>query len=290
MTRAPFVDYALLALLALLWGSSYLFLKIAVVEIPPLTLIAARVTVAAVVLGAVLAGQGKRLPRQGWGLLFLQSILNSSGAWTLLAWGQQRVGAGLAAVLNSTSPVFVVLAALILTRHEPVPGRRLAGAVLGLAGVAAIVGVGALGGLGSDVVAQLACLGGAILYAAAAIHGRKVARFGALETALGTMLCATATLLPLAFALEDPLALRPSWTAVLSVLALGMLCTALALLIYFRLVRTLGPLGVASQAYLRAGIGVLLGVVLLGERPEAAVWAGVAAVLAGVVLINIPKR
>ena len=118
----PVGEYGLLLLLALLWGSSYLLIKLAVAEIPPATLIAVRVTLAALLLLALMRWQGHRLPRdaRSWRWLLLQAFLNSIGAWTLLAWGQQFVESGLASVLNSTSPIFVYLVASCLLRQEPV--------------------------------------------------------------------------------------------------------------------------------------------------------------------------
>ena len=118
------IELLLLALLALLWGSSYLFIKIAVAEIPPVTLIAARVLGAALFLYVVLWLRRDGLPRERrtWGLLGVQAVFNSIGAWTVLAWGQQFVDAGLASVLNSTSPIFVVIFTGLLTRHERLAG------------------------------------------------------------------------------------------------------------------------------------------------------------------------
>ncbi|GAB1380009.1 DMT family transporter [Pararhodobacter aggregans] len=277
------LDYALLGLLALLWGASYIFTKVAVAEIPPVTLIALRVAGAALFLGLVLWIRGEHLPRgwRLWGKLGLQAFFNSIGAWTVLAWGQQHVEAGLASVLNSTSPIFVFL----FTR-EALGGRKLAGALLGLGGVVLIVGVEALAGLGESVAGQLACLVGAMLYAGAALYGRNFARVGALQTALGTMIWATLVLVPLAFVVEAPLSLGPSPMALAATLILAVSCTGLALLVYFRLVRTLGPLGVASQSYLRAGIGVLLGVAVLGERLSLPVVLGLCAAIAGVWMMN----
>src|SRR6185437_3816918 len=146
----PKTELFLLALLALLWGSSYLFTKIAVAEIPPITLIAFRVTGAAVFLSVVLAWRNEKLPRDArtWRMLFLQSLFNSIAAWTLLAWGQQFVDAGLASVLNSTSPLFVFLFTALVTRHETLGGLKLLGAVVGCLGVVLIVGVDTLRGLG----------------------------------------------------------------------------------------------------------------------------------------------
>ena len=285
-------ELPLLALLALLWGSSYLFIKVAVAEIPPVTLIALRVLGAAIFLMAVLRARGERLPRDGrtWRMLSLQAVFNSIGAWTVLAWGQQFVDAGLASVLNSTSPIFVFLITALVTRHERLGGFRLAGAALGVLGVTLIVGVDVLGGLGDQVAGQLACLVGAALYAGAAIYGKRFGHISAVATATGTMIWASAVLMPLALLLDRPWSLTPGLTAIAATAVLSILCTGLALLIYFRLVRTLGSMGVASQSYLRAGVGVILGMLFLGETVTLPVAFGIAAAIAGVALINWPAR
>lgn len=289
--RLP-VELLLLACLALLWGSSYLFMKIAVAEIPPITLIAGRVSGATIFLLVVLWWRREALPRDGssWRMLGTQAFLNSIGAWTVLAWGQQFVDAGLASVLNSTSPIFVVLFTAILTKHESHGRMRLVGAGVGLIGVVTIVGVDVLQGLGQEVAGQFACLLGAALYAGAAIYGKRFSQVGASATAAGTMLWATVVLVPAAMVLEDPLALTPSFKAVMAMVVLSFFCTGLALLIYFRLVKTLGSLGVASQSYLRAAVGVLLGILVLGESITWPTAVGLATAILGVALINWPKR
>ncbi len=286
------IELSLLGLLALLWGSSYLFTKVAVADIPPLTLVAARVAIAAAVLTAVMALRGQRFPRdrRTWRWLLVQSALNASLAWSLLAWGQQHIEASLASVLNSTSPLFVFFLTVIFTRHEPVGPLRLAGACLGLVGVLLIVGVDALAGLGQQVAGQLAALGSALLFGCAAIYGRRFGHLPATVTAAGTTLAAALCLIPLSLLLERPWTLRPGWLPLGATLVLGVFCTGTALLIYFRLVRTLGSLGAASQSYLRAGVGVLLGVVVLGEEITALVALGVLAAVAGVAAINLPRR
>ena len=285
-------EIALLGLLALLWGSSYFFIRIAVVEIPPLTLIAARVTIAAVFLTAVLRLRDGRLPRaaEDWRRLLLQAFLNSIGAWTLLAWGQQHIGAAPASVLNSTAPIFVFFITFFVTRHESTPPLRLIGACLGLAGVVLIVGVEVLTGLIAGFLGQLAALSGALLYAGAAIYGRRFAHLGAVATAAGTMIWASVVLIPLALIFEAPWRLTPSWEALAAAGVLGLFCTGVALMIYFRLLGTLGSLGTASQAYLRAGVGVTLGVVFLGETVTAEVASGLALAIIGVALINTRTR
>lgn len=281
-------EYALLLLLALLWGGSYPLIKLALESFTPLTLIAFRVSVAAVLLWAIALAQGLR-PPSGlgiWSALLLQAVFNSIGAWTLLAWGQQHVDSGLAGVLNSTAPIFVFFLALALglsTRFEPL---KLAGALTGLAGVAALMGPEALSGLGTDLLAQAAILAGAILYACAALYGRRFSELPPIVTAAGTMSWATLALTPAAFWIEAPLSLALSASSVAAATALATLSTALALLIYFRLIRTIGSLGTASQAYLRSAIAVLLGAVFLGEPVTTGMLFGVGLVLVGMVLLN----
>ena len=285
------IEVALLICLAVLWGSSYLWIKIAVHAIPPFTLIALRVTIAAIVLVAVAVWFGHKLPTdlRTWRMLCVQAFLNSTGAWTLLAWGQQFVDSGLAGVLNSTSPLFVLMFTLLWTRHEAVTSARVIGVLLGIGGVVAIIGFDALRGLGQQVIAQLAVLLGAVMYAGAAIYGRQ--KFNHLHptaTAAGTMICASACLVPLSVAVDRPWTLSPPVEAVMAAIILGVLCTGLALLLYFRLLRTLGSIGVASQSYLRAGISVVLGIVVLGEPITVVVVSGALATIAGVALINMP--
>jgi len=285
-------EIALLGLLALLWGSSYLFIKVAVATIPPVTLIAGRVTIAGLFLLGVMWGQGARLPadRRTWRLLLTQAFFTSIGPWTLVAWGQQYVDSSLAGVLNSTSPIFVFLITVLVTRHEVVSGRKLAGALLGIAGVVLIVGVDALRGLGQAVVAQLAVLFAALLYGVAAIHGKRFAHISPTVTAAGTMLCAAAILVPLSVLVERPWTLNPSMMSLLAAGALAIFCTGGALLLYFRLLRTLGSMGVASQAYLRAGVSVMLGVIVLGEHVTVVIGLGLLATILGVAAINLPAR
>jgi drug/metabolite transporter (DMT)-like permease len=149
MTRGNLkVELLLLGLLAIFWGSSYLFINVAVNEIPPITLIAIRVTIAAVFLFVVMKLRNEKLPRDSgmWRKLYLQAFFNSIGAWTVLAWGQQFIDSSLASVLNSTSPIFVFFFTAFATRHETLGGRKLLGALVGFFGVILIVGIDALRG------------------------------------------------------------------------------------------------------------------------------------------------
>lgn len=286
------IELSLLGILAVLWGSSYLFVKIAVAEIPPLTLIALRVGGAALVLLSIVWVKRETLPRDRatWAMLLVQSFLNSIGAWTVLAWGQQFVDSGLAAVLNSTAPIFIFFITLLITRHEKMHVGKLIGACLGVAGVVLIVGTEALDGLGQDIIGQAAVLSGAIMYAIAAIYGTRFRHLSAGVVAACTMLWATVWLVPLSLIFDQPWTLRPSATALVSAGALSILCTVVALLIYFRLLKTLGSMGTASQSYLRAGVGIILGVVVLGEVVPPMLWVGVILSLIGIAAINLMGR
>lgn len=282
------VELSLLFLLALLWGSSFLFINLALEGLPPLSLVAVRVLSAAAALWTVVALRGARLPRSPrmWGHIAVHAFIGNLGPWYLLAWGQQTVETALASVLNSTSPIFVVLYSAAL--GVAVGRRKVAGALLGFGGVILIVGTGALETLGADLAPQLAVLAGAAGYAGAALYGHHFRTLDPVITAACALSLCALVVTPAALVFDDPATLRPSGTAWGAALALGVLSTALAQTIWFRLVNTLGPLGTASQAYLRAGVGVALGVAIVGDTITLPVAVGILVAIAGVALINAP--
>ena len=286
------VEIALLGLLALMWGSSYLLIKVAVETIPPITLVAVRVSIAAMFLFMAMKLRGEKLPadKRTWQMLFVQSFLNSIGAWTVLAWGQQYVDSGLATILNSTSPVFVFFFTLFFTQHEATNWLKLFGATLGITGVVLIVGTEAFSGIGQQVYAQLAVLSGAVMYGGAAIYGKNFSHMPPTVTATATMLWASIFLVPTSLLLEQPWQIEPSFLSIIATIVLSLLCTGVALLIYFRLLRTLGSIGTASQAYLRIGVGVILGVVVLGETITSVMAVGLVCAVLGVAAINYRQR
>ncbi len=291
------IEVALLALLAGLWGSSYLLIKVALGSIPPITLMAIRVVIAACFLAAVMRLRREHLPTDArtWRNLFVQSLLNSSVAWLVLAWGQQHVPSGVAGVLNSTSPLFVFLLTAFSFNGQSGASRSLpkvAGVALGFAGVLLVVGFDSLRGIGfgHQALAQAAVLFGAFLYACAALNGKRLSHLSPLVTATGTMVWAAISLVPLSLLVDQPWALRPSLASLSAAAALAIFGTGIALIIYFRLIKTLGAMGVASQSYLRAGVSVLLGLIVLGEQLSATVVIGLAITIVGVALINWPVR
>jgi len=210
--------------------------------------------------------------------------------FTLIAWAERTVDAGLAAILNSTSPIFAFLLTLVLTRHEAVTMRKLFGVVAGLAGTCLIIGVQALHGLGRELLAQLAIVSATVCYAGAAIFGRTFKGLDPIMPAAGSLLCGAAILVPVSLVVDRPWTLAPSAQSVLALLGLAVISTALAFAIYFRLVQTLGSVGTTAQSYLRVPIGVAIGALFLGETPSSTAWAGLVCVIIGVAAMTIPVR
>ncbi|MGO4437634.1 DMT family transporter [Rhizobium sp. RAF56] len=294
MTHRPNVakELALLLALSALWGASYTFIKLGVETIPPLTLIAARTLIAGAILASVIRWRGLSLPRDArmWQRFLFQACLNSVVPFTLIAWAEQTTDAGLATILNSTSPVFAFMLTMLISRHEPVTDRKLFGVAAGLFGTCLIVGVQALGGLGHQLWAQLAIVAATVCYAGAAIFGKSFRGLDPMMPATGSLICGAAILIPLSFAIDRPWTLAPSARSISALLALSLFSTALAFVIYFRLVQTLGSVATTAQAYLRVPIGVAIGVLFLGESVSSTSWLGLVCVIAGVAAMAIPVR
>jgi drug/metabolite transporter (DMT)-like permease len=286
------VEFALLALLATLWGASYTFIKLGVATIPPVTLIAARTLIAGLLLLVIMRWRGLSLPLDAaiWRRFLFQACLNSVIPFTLIAWAERSLDAGLATILNSTAPVYTFLLTFVVTGHEPASFRKLFGVLAGLAGTCLIVGVQALSGLGEQLVAQVAVVVATMCYAGAAIFSRSFRDLDPMAPAAGSLLCGAAILVPLSLVVDRPWTLAPSASSVLALLGLAVFSTALAFVIYFRLIQTLGPVGTTSQAYLRVPIGVAIGVLLLGETLTPTAWIGLGCVVIGVAAMTIPAR
>jgi drug/metabolite transporter (DMT)-like permease len=286
------IDFALLALLATLWGASYTFIKLGVATIPPVTLIAARTLIAGLLLLIIMRWRGLSLPRDiaSWRRFLFQACLNSVIPFTLIAWAERSLDAGLATILNSTAPVYTFLLTFAVTGHEPASLRKLFGVLAGLAGTCLIVGVQALGGLGEQFVAQIAVVVATMCYAGAAIFSHGFKGLDPMAPAAGSLLCGAAILVPLSLVIDRPWTLAPSVSSILALLGLAVFSTALAFVIYFRLIQTLGPVGTTSQAYLRVPIGVAIGVLFLGETLTSTAWIGLGCVVIGVAAMTIPAR
>ncbi|AYM06204.1 DMT family transporter [Agrobacterium radiobacter] len=285
-------ELLLLALLSTLWAASYTFIKIGVETIPPITFIALRTLIAGLLLYVVIRLRGLRLPTDfaTWRLFFIQACINSVLPFTLIAWAEQSIDAGLAVILNATTPIFTFLLTALVIRHEPVSGRKLFGTIAGMTGVCLIIGVEALSGAGEAIWSQLAVLTAAFSYACAAIFSKNFKGLDPVMPAAGSLICGAVLLLPVSVIVDRPWTLLPSAASLTALVCLSVFSTALAFMIYFRLMQTLGSVGTTSQAYLRVPVGVAIGMAFLGEMPTLAMWVGLVCVIAGVLAMTLPSR
>jgi drug/metabolite transporter (DMT)-like permease len=283
-------EFALLLALATLWGASYTFIKLGVATIPPLTLIAARTLIAGVLLLVIMRWRGICVPRDAatWRRFLIQACLNSVIPWTMIAWGERSLDAGLATILNSTSPIFTFL--MMLAHRQATSPRKLFGVLAGMTGICLIVGLQALDGLGEQLTAEIATVIAAVCYAGGAIFSRGFKGLDPLAPATGSLLCGAVILIPASLLVDRPWTLAPSPNSLLALLGLAIFSTALAFVIYFRLIQTLGSVGTTAQAYLRVPIGVAVGVLFLGETPSSTAWVGLACVVVGVAAMTIPAQ
>ncbi len=286
------LELLLLLALATLWGASYTFIKIGIGTIPPITLIAARTLIAGTLLLAVLRWRGLSLPRDAatWRRFLFQACLNSVVPFTLIAWAEQTIDAGIASILNATTPIFAFLMTALITRHEPVTARKLVGVVAGMTGISLIIGMEAFGGLGEQLLPQLAVVLATVCYAGAAIFGRSFKGLDPMMPAAGSLIAGAALLIPTSLIVDRPWTLAPSTESLLALLGLAVFSTALAFAIYFRLIQTLGSVGATAQAYLRVPIGVAIGALFLGESLSDTAWIGLGCVIVGVAAMTIPAR
>jgi drug/metabolite transporter (DMT)-like permease len=281
-------DWLLLIALSILWGGSFFFSEVALAELGPLTVVLGRVGFAALALIGLVYLTGHRLP-SGWGLwraFLVMGVLNNAIPFSLIVWGQVTIDSSLAAILNATTPLFAVLLAHALTRDERLTRGRAAGVLLGLAGVAVLVGPQILGELGAAGLAQLAVLGAAFSYACAGIYGRRFKGLPPVVAAAGMVTCSAVLTLPLALVVERPWEMDPGALTWAALLGLALLSTALAYVIYFRILAAAGATNLLLVTFLIPVSALALGVTILGERPEPSAFAGLALIFAGLAAVD----
>lgn len=278
--------------LSVLWGGSFFFAKVAVGELRPLTVVFTRVSLAALALNVVLMARRRSLFRRSspWSAYFAMGVLNNLLPFSLIFWGQTQIASGLASILNATTPLFTLVVAHFFTRDERISGTKLAALITGLVGVVVLIGPD----LASDLVAglggQLACLAAALSYAFAGIYGRRFQRAGIepMEAAAGQVSASTVLILPIMLAIDQPwtLGAAPSLAVWSALGALALLSTALAYILYFRILAVAGSTNLLLVTFLIPGTAILLGIAFLGERLEAHHLAGMAVICLALVLLD----
>jgi drug/metabolite transporter (DMT)-like permease len=284
-------EWGMLVALSLLWGGSFFFIGIAVKELPPVTIVALRVSLAAIALLIVCRIMGLHLPRQWavWRSFFGMGLLNNIIPFCLIVWGQTHIASGLASILNATTPLFTVIVAHFLTTDEKMTGNKLAGVLIGFVGVATMIGPAAFGGAVSNLWGQIAVLGAAISYSFAGIFGRRFKAMGVppLMTATGQISSSTLMLIPAALLIDKPWMLAmPSLGTWGALIGIALLSTALAYLIFFRILATAGATNLALVTFLIPVSAILLGSLILGEQLEIKHFAGMAMIAAGLAAID----
>jgi drug/metabolite transporter (DMT)-like permease len=263
-------EWALLLILSVLWGGSFFMQAIIVKELPTFTTAACRMGFAALILIAVMLILRQRMPldRASLRAFVCMGFLNNAVPFSLLIWGQSHIPSGLVSILNATTPLFTVVAAHFFTSDEKLTQARLFGVVVGLAGVAIVVGTDALHSFGVGVLAQLACIGAAMFYAFGGIYGRRFRSMGIppLATATGQLTASSLMMIPLALVVDHPWTLpMPSLPVIGAIVGVAALSTALAFIIYFRILATAGATNLLLVTFLIPVSAILLGVLILHE-------------------------
>jgi len=281
--------WLLLIFLSILWGGSFFFSKIALSELQPFTVVLGRVSIAAVMLIFVVFATGHRMPKSPkvWAAFLVMGLLNNLIPFSLIFWGQTLIPSSLAAILNATTPVWTILLAHFLTTDERLTSHKLVGVIIGVIGVVITIGVIDLQGLGSNVIAQLAVLGAAVSYALAGIYGKRFRGSPPIVTASGQVICTTLLLIPITILVDKPWMLpAPSMIMLGAMLGLALLSTALAYIIYFRLLSNVGATNLLLVTFLIPVSAILLGVRILDERLVIHQLVGMAVIGLSLVIID----
>ena len=284
-------EWAILLALALIWGGAFFFIKIAVTHVDPLTYVWLRLTIAAIALWLVLRWQRDRLklPRQVWGAIIVLALLNNVIPFALFGWGQKHIASGLASILNATTPIWGVIVAHLLTRDERMTPLKLIGVLVGFGGVAVMIGPGLLSGLGVDYLGQLACLAGAFCYAVAGVWARRFKALGVtpIKVSAAQLISGAVIMAPVALIVEQPwLQPAPPIQAWGAIVALALVCTAFAYILYFKLIDSAGATNALLVTLLVPPTAILLGGLFLGERLTLGQFGGLGLIALGLAAID----
>lgn len=281
----------LLLILSLLWGGSFFFVAVAVKTLPPLTIVALRVGIAAGALWAFCLLQGISVPRVPvvWRAFLVMGLVNNAIPFSLIVWGQGQIASGLASILNATTPLFTVVLAGLFLADERMTLAKFAGIVIGFTGTVVMIGPALLMGRDATALAQAAILAAALSYGFATVFGRRFRELGVhpIMTATGQVTLSSLILVPLALAVDHPFTLPlPQPEVWLSILGLALLSTALAYILYFRILALAGATNLALVTFLIPVSAILLGAAFLGERLAPQHFAGMGLIALGLAVID----
>ena len=284
-------DWAILGALALIWGGAFFLIGVAVRHVPPFTYVLLRLAMAATAMWAILAWRRERLalPREAWGAIVLLAVLNNALPFTLFGWAQTSIASGLASILNATTPIWGVIVAHLFTADERMTPRKIAGVMIGFAGVAVMIGPGLLSSLGGGVIAELACVVASLSYALAGVWARRFKKMGVspFSVTTGQLSVGAAMMLPVALIGDKPWAMDlPPIEAWAAIAALAVICTAFGYVLYFRLIDRAGATNALLVTLLVPPTAILLGVLFLGEVIAPLDFAGLGLIALGLAAID----
>jgi len=283
------MNLLLLLLLGTIWGTSYLFIKVIVAEVPVFTLVAGRLTLATIILWGILRAQGLSLPRSRrmWGRYAVLGFLGMAVPYSLISWGEQYISSGLASLLQATTPIFTVILAHFLTDDERVTIAKIIGVVIGFAGVGFLILPDLRQGLRANLLGQLAIVGSSLCYAGAAIYIRSRLRGQPpLVSTAGQLTMGMVYMLPASLLIDRPLGLSPSLTALASWIVLAVLGTVVAYVIYFTIIERSSATFVTMVTYIIPINGLMLGALVLNESLDVTVLGSLVLILLGVLLVR----
>ena len=291
--RMTLQDWALLFLLSILWGGSFFFVAVAVGELPPLTVVVLRTGIAALTLIMILRLQREAFPfaKGAIGAFFIMGFLNNLAPFSLLFWAQTMIPSGLASILNATTPIFSIMVAHFLLVDERMAANKAIGILFGFLGVVVLLGGDLLNGASIASLGMLACLGAALAYGFAGVYGRrfKAMDLTATQVAFGQLVATTLMMVPIISIIDRPWTLpMPGFAVIASVLALAIVSTALAYVIFFYILASAGAVNVALVTLLVPVSAILLGTLFLGEELAGRHYVGMG--LIGIGLLAIDGR
>jgi drug/metabolite transporter (DMT)-like permease len=273
-------------MLGTIWGSSYLMIRVAVDGLSPLVLVSIRLFFGAIFLFSIIWIWNLTIPRDRtlWLHLLVMAIIGNAIPWTLISWAGQHIDSGLSAVLNSTTPLFTILLTVAAFRSERLTWPRLTGVLIGFAGVATLTGAGITDLASTSLQAQLAVLFSSACYGLAFAYARRYIRAEPMILAGMQILLAFLIITPVAIVFGNPAGSTLTPAIALSAIALGLLPSGIAYILYYRLIRDVGATMASYSTYLIPIIGLFLGWLVLDEAIGLQSIAGVALILAGLTL------
>ena len=281
-------EWGMLILLSIFWGGSFFFVEIALRSFQPFSLVFLRVTIAAIILLGVVYLRGQRLPAtfRTWGAYLIMGALNNALPFSLIVWGQTRIDSGVASILNATTPIFTVILAHMLTSDEHLTPRKIIGVLTGFIGVYIMLAPDLKDGFSWRGLGQIAILGAAVSYSFAGIFGKRFKHLSPVVNSAGMLICSSIMMLPL-FIITTPFGrLNPSMDAIAAVFGIAIISTAMAYLLYFRILASAGATNVLLVTFLVPISALLLGVGVLGEVIHVWEYTGMGCIFLGLIFID----